>query len=84
MEQEVVNGHPEEEQNEIVLTSREPAGVEEKSGKKSKEKKVESKNNNLSKLDVDNLLDAESMKTMDGCLKILAQLHVSEALEESE
>ena len=39
---------------------------------------------NLSKMDVDHLLDEENMKTMDGCLKILAQLHVSEALEESE
>ncbi|XP_060592110.1 cytosolic carboxypeptidase 3-like isoform X5 [Ruditapes philippinarum] len=52
--------------------------------KRSKSKLDSSRNNNLSKMDVDNILDAESMKTMDGCLKILAQLHVSEALEESD
>jgi len=49
-----------------------------------RKKDKKSANNNLSKLDVDNLIDAESMKTMDGCLQILAQLNVSEALEESE
>ena len=50
--------------------------------KKSKDKKLESKN--LSKLQVDQILDSANIKTMDGCLKILAELHVSEALEESE
>ena len=50
--------------------------------RKSKDKKLESKN--LSKLQVDQILDSANIKTMDGCLKILAELHVSEALEESE
>ena len=50
--------------------------------KKSKDKKLDSKN--LSKLQVDQILDSANIKTMDGCLKILAELHVSEALEESE
>ena len=50
--------------------------------KQPKDKKIEPKN--LSKLQVDHILDSANIKTMDGCLKILAELHVSEALEESE
>ena len=50
--------------------------------KKIKDKKLEPKV--LSKVQVDNILDSANVKTMDGCLKILAELHVSEALEESE
>ena len=50
--------------------------------KKFKDKKLEPKV--LSKVQVDNILDSANVKTMDGCLKILAELHVSEALEESE
>ena len=50
--------------------------------KKLKDKKLDSKN--LSKVQVDQILDSANIKTMDGCLKILAELHVSEALEESE
>lgn len=50
--------------------------------KKLKDKKLDSKN--LSKVQVDQILDSANIKTMDGCLKILAELHVSEALEESD
>ncbi|KAL4217925.1 hypothetical protein ACF0H5_022664 [Mactra antiquata] len=85
MEQDTMNGHHgDDELSEIPLSNRDSPMMEDKPLKKSRDKKNDSKNNNLSKLDVDNLIDAESMKTMDGCLKILAQLHVSEALEESD
>ena len=50
--------------------------------KKFKDKKLEPKV--LSKVQVDNILESANIKTMDGCLKILAELHVSEALEDSE
>ena len=56
----------------------------EKNRKSKDSNTIDSRNNNLSKLQVDNLLDSENMKTMDGCLKILAQLNMSEVLEESE
>lgn len=50
--------------------------------KKFRDRKLEPKV--LSKVQVDSILESANIKTMDGCLKILAELHVSEALEESE
>lgn len=68
----------------ILESTRENTSVEREEKLKRSKSKLERKRSSLSKIDVDNILDAESMKTMDGCLKILAELHVSEALEESE
>ncbi|XP_052085555.1 uncharacterized protein LOC127723104 isoform X46 [Mytilus californianus] len=56
--------------------------MEEKRGKRSK--KSEKAQSNLSRKDVDNLLENASLKTMDGCLKILAQLNVREVMQESD
>ncbi|VDI71363.1 Hypothetical predicted protein [Mytilus galloprovincialis] len=56
--------------------------MEDKRGKRSK--KSEKAQSNLSRKDVDNLLENASLKTMDGCLKILAQLNVREVMQESD
>ena len=60
-----------------------PIVLEEKKVKKTK-KSDKMETNNLSRKEVDNLLDNASLKTMDGCLKILAQLNVREVMQESE
>ncbi|OWF38851.1 Cytosolic carboxypeptidase 2 [Mizuhopecten yessoensis] len=39
---------------------------------------------NLSRKEVDNMIESASLKTMDGCLKILAQLNVREAIPDSD
>ena len=71
-----------EDMNIVDISSPQP---EEKVKKSAKDRQnTDNKNNSLSKLQVDNILDTENMKTMDGCLKILAQLNMSEVLEESE
>lgn len=56
------------------------------SGRKTeKKRKADSKSHaSLSRKEVDTLIDKESLKTMDGCLKILSDLNVREALQESE
>jgi hypothetical protein len=59
-----------------------PIVLEEKKVKKTK--KLDKMQSNLSRKEVDNLLDNASLKTMDGCLKILAQLNVREVMQESE
>lgn len=38
----------------------------------------------LSRKEVDNMIESASLKTMDGCLRILAQLNVREAIQDSE
>lgn len=75
---------PTSEYSLTAMESMETPSADREEKSRRKDRKVDRSNNNLSKLDVDSLIDAESMKTMDGCLQILAQLHVSEALEESE
>ena len=71
---------------EAILTCMEhdniPIVLEEKKVKKTK--KLDKMQSNLSRKEVDNLLDNASLKTMDGCLKILAQLNVREVMQESE
>lgn len=53
--------------------------------KTDRKRKPDSKSHaNLSRKEVDSLIDNESLKTMDGCLKILSDLNVREALLESE
>lgn len=53
--------------------------------KTDRKRKPDSKSHaNLSRREVDSLIDNESLKTMDGCLKILSDLNVREALLESE
>ncbi|XP_062568587.1 uncharacterized protein LOC134230763 isoform X2 [Saccostrea cucullata] len=53
--------------------------------KTDKKRKPESHSHaNLSRKEVDSLIDNESLKTMDGCLKILSDLNVREALQESD
>lgn len=94
MDQDQFNGNDNNDNNEYLSDNNKPdvkhsaqeniLPDKDEKIKRSKSKLDNSRNNNLSKMEVDNILDAESMKTMDGCLKILAQLHVSEALEESE
>ncbi|XP_055995591.1 uncharacterized protein LOC125648400 isoform X7 [Ostrea edulis] len=56
------------------------------SGRKTeKKRKADSKSHaSLSRKEVDTLIDKESLKTMDGCLKILSDLNVREALQESD
>ncbi|XP_033727310.1 cytosolic carboxypeptidase 3-like isoform X28 [Pecten maximus] len=39
---------------------------------------------NLSRKEVDHMIESASLKTMDGCLKILAQLNVREAIPDSD
>lgn len=58
----------------------------EKKKEKDKERKNEEKSNSnkLCRKDVDKIIEDASLKTMDGCLKILTQLNVRETLEESE
>nr|XP_034299873.1 uncharacterized protein LOC105338947 isoform X2 [Crassostrea gigas] len=53
--------------------------------KTDRKRKPDSKSHaNLSRREVDSLIDNESLKTMDGCLKILSDLNVREALLESD
>ncbi|XP_061177697.1 cytosolic carboxypeptidase 2-like isoform X5 [Saccostrea echinata] len=53
--------------------------------KTEKKRKPESHSHaNLSRKEVDSLIDNESLRTMDGCLKILSDLNVREALQESD
>ena len=53
--------------------------------KMDKKRKGDSRSHgNLSRREVDTMIDNESLKTMDGCLKILSDLNVREALQESE
>ncbi|KAK3581760.1 hypothetical protein CHS0354_036079 [Potamilus streckersoni] len=55
----------------------------ESKGKKNKTSK-DHQNSILSKMDINNILENASLKTMDGCLKLLAQLKVTETLDESD
>ena len=72
--------------NEALLTCMDyesnPLPLDEMNKKMRKSKKVSQ--SNISKKEVDNILDNASLKTMDGCLKILAQLNVREVMQESE
>ncbi|XP_078333181.1 uncharacterized protein LOC111129975 isoform X8 [Crassostrea virginica] len=53
--------------------------------KTDKKRKGDSRSHgNLSRREVDTMIDNESLKTMDGCLKILSDLNVREALQESD
>ncbi|KAK3087050.1 hypothetical protein FSP39_000988 [Pinctada imbricata] len=56
----------------------------EASKREKKLKKSEGKSGNLSRQEVDTMLDNASLKTMDGCWKILTQLNVRESLMESD
>ncbi|KAL3887872.1 hypothetical protein ACJMK2_000261, partial [Sinanodonta woodiana] len=55
----------------------------ESKGKKNKTSK-DHPNGILSKMDINNIIENASLKTMDGCLKLLAQLKVTETLDESD
>ncbi|WAR16337.1 CBPC2-like protein [Mya arenaria] len=89
MDEERSRSVPNEDNSIVAMETVDPVLSDRDEKVKRRDRRVESRNtnngvNNLSKLDVENLLDTENMKTMDGCLKILAQLNVSEALEESD
>ncbi|XP_052234973.1 uncharacterized protein LOC127847242 isoform X4 [Dreissena polymorpha] len=79
---------PSEENASVAMETADNSLAEREDKMRKRERRLDNRsvngNNPLSKVDVDNIIDAESMKTMDGCLKILAQLNVSEALEESD
>lgn len=69
---------------EDQLLAREDSG-DDFGRKTDRKRKPDSKSHaNLSRREVDSLIDNESLKTMDGCLKILSDLNVREALLESE